>query len=128
VVAYRIEDPAIGGVLVCAPCLAVWPDGFGELISGASLVLDGIFHSSGELSDGTCAAGSAQRAMGHLPMTGPGGTLTRISRHRETHPAARWAYTHLNNTSPVLDPGSPEHNEVLAACVELPHDGTEFKL
>jgi pyrroloquinoline quinone biosynthesis protein B len=66
--------------------------------------------------------------MGHLPMTGPGGTLTRISRHRETRRAARWAYTHLNNTNPVLDPGSPEHNEVLAACVELPHDGTEFKL
>jgi hypothetical protein len=29
---------------------------------------------------------------------------------------------------PVLDPGSPEHNEVLAAGVELPLDGTEFKL
>ena len=37
VVAYRITDPATGGVLVYAPCLASWPDGFDDLVAGARL-------------------------------------------------------------------------------------------
>jgi pyrroloquinoline quinone biosynthesis protein B len=127
VVAYRIEDPATGGMFVYAPCLAEWPDGFDEFVDGADLVLlDGTFYSPGEMS-GTTRAGvadGAQRAMGHLPIAGEHGSLARIAGH----PATRWAYTHLNNTNPVLDATSPEHAAVLAAGAELPHDNTTFTL
>jgi pyrroloquinoline quinone biosynthesis protein B len=98
VVAYRIEDPATGGVLVYAPCLKSWPAGFDTFVDGASLVLlDGTFHTPDEMSG---VGGPDQPAMGHLPITA---SLTRITRR----PGTRWVFTHLNNTNPVLDPAPP---------------------
>ena len=126
VVAYRIEDPATGGVLVYAPCLKSWPDGFDKFVEGADLVLlDGTFYSPSEMSGATHATDGAQYAMGHIPISGEHGSLARIAA---SHGITRWAYTHLNNTNPVLDATSPEHATVLASGAELPLDGTEFKL
>jgi pyrroloquinoline quinone biosynthesis protein B len=122
VVAYRIEDPATGGVLVYAPCLAAWPDGFDELVAGAgAVVLDGTFFSAGEMSGSTGSASGAQRAMGHLPITA---SLARLAGH----PGPRWIYTHLNNTNPVLDPASPEYAAVRAGGAEVLPDGAELDL
>ncbi|MFD5246578.1 pyrroloquinoline quinone biosynthesis protein PqqB [Amycolatopsis sp. NPDC058340] len=120
VVAYRIEDVRTGGVFVYAPCLKSWPDGFDDFTRDAGLVLlDGTFYSPDEMAGTTAAEAGAQRAMGHLPITG---SLAKL------RPGARWAYTHLNNTNPVLDPASPEHAAVLAGGASLPLDGTEFDL
>jgi pyrroloquinoline quinone biosynthesis protein B len=122
VVAYRFTDPATGGALVYAPCLREWPAGFDEFVAGAAVVLlDGTFFSPREMT-GTGTSTSAQRAMGHVPIDGPDGSLERIRRHG----AIRWCYTHLNNTNPVLDSRTTEHAEVREAGVEIPPDGTEF--
>lgn len=126
VVAYRIEDPETGGVFVYAPCLKSWPEGFDAFVDGASLVvLDGTFYAPDEMSGATRAkvGDGAQLAMGHLPIAGPHGSLAKI-RER---PGPRWAYTHLNNTNPVVDPSSPEYAAVADGGAELPGDGTEFK-
>jgi len=124
VVAYRLADPATGGVLVYAPCLRTWPDGFDEFVDGAGCVLlDGTFYSPAEMS-GTGTSAAAQRAMGHVPIDGPDGSLVRIAKH----PGIRWCYTHLNNTNPVLDRGSPEYTIVRDAGVEVPLDGTVLTL
>ncbi|WP_370944330.1 pyrroloquinoline quinone biosynthesis protein PqqB [Amycolatopsis sp. cg5] len=131
VAAYRIEDPATGGVFVYAPCLKTWPDGFDEFVAGAGLVLlDGTFYSPGEMSGATASGVSddAQHVMGHIPIAGEHGSLRRIAAHREAGSTAHWAYTHLNNTNPVLDPGAPEYSAVRLAGAELPLDGTEYKL
>ncbi|MGZ3140762.1 pyrroloquinoline quinone biosynthesis protein PqqB [Lentzea chajnantorensis] len=121
VVAYRFADPVTGGVLVYAPCLAHWPDGFDDVVAGADcLVLDGTFHAASEMGTAT-GSGSGQAAMGHLPITA---SLPRLRRF----PAVRRIYTHLNNTNPVLDPDSPEAAQVRAAGVELPPDGTVLEL
>ncbi|RZQ60793.1 pyrroloquinoline quinone biosynthesis protein PqqB [Amycolatopsis suaedae] len=128
VVAYRIEDPATGGVLVYAPCLATWPDGFDAFVEDADCVLlDGTFYASGEMSGATAegVGSGAQRAMGHIPVTD---SLVHIREHLARRPGTRWCYTHLNNTNPLVDPASPEHAEVRAAGAEVPPDGTEFKL
>ncbi|AXB44967.1 pyrroloquinoline quinone biosynthesis protein PqqB [Amycolatopsis albispora] len=127
VVAYRIEDPATGGVFVYAPCLAAWPPGFDEFTDGADYVLlDGTFYGADEMSGATRAGvgTQAQRAMGHVPISGADGSLARI----RDRPGPRWAYTHLNNTNPALAPDSPEHKEILAAGAELPLDGTLLDL
>ncbi|WP_086850478.1 pyrroloquinoline quinone biosynthesis protein PqqB [Amycolatopsis kentuckyensis] len=114
VVAYRISDPATGGVLVYAPCLRSWPAGFDEFVADASLVLlDGTFFAPDEMAG---VGGPDQLAMGHLPITA---TLPRVA-------GRPWAFTHVNNTNPVLDPASPEHAAVLAAGASLPPDGARF--
>lgn len=121
VVAYRIEDPATGGVLVYAPCLATWPPGFNELVAGATaVILDGTFYSPDEMSGATpTVAATTQRAMGHLPIVT---SLTHL------HPGPRWIYTHLNNTNPILDPTSPEYAAVRAGGAEVLPDGAELEL
>jgi pyrroloquinoline quinone biosynthesis protein B len=119
VVAYRIEDPATGGVLVYAPCLKSWPAGFDSFVEGASLVLlDGTFYAADEMAG---VGGPDQLAMGHLPITA---SLARIAGR----PGPRWALTHVNNTNPVLDPASAEHATVLAGGASLPPDGTSYVL
>ncbi|MFB7463300.1 pyrroloquinoline quinone biosynthesis protein PqqB [Streptomyces sp. NPDC056224] len=131
VVAYRFEDPATGGALVYAPCLATWPPGFDEFTAGAGYVLlDGTFHSTREFGGATGSAGAtgAQAAMGHLPVTGEGGSLAHVRRLRAGRPGTRWAYTHLNNTNPMADPRSGAHREVCASGAEIPPDGTRVEL
>ncbi|WP_328609127.1 pyrroloquinoline quinone biosynthesis protein PqqB [Amycolatopsis sp. NBC_00345] len=124
VIAYRIHDPATGGTLVYAPCLRAWPPGFDAFTQDATLVLlDGTFHSPTEFTHATEHPDqAAQHAMGHLPMTA---TLPAITKQRGP---TRWAYTHLNNTNPAVDPAGPEHTAILDAGAELPGDGTEFLL
>jgi pyrroloquinoline quinone biosynthesis protein B len=120
VTAYRITDPATEGALVYAPCLREWPAGFDEFVDGADVVLlDGTFFSPREMT-GTGTSTSAQRAMGHVPIDGPDGSLARIKGHS----GIRWCYTHLNNTNPVLDRRSVEFGAVASAGVEIPLDGT----
>ncbi|MFD9703930.1 pyrroloquinoline quinone biosynthesis protein PqqB [Lentzea sp. NPDC059081] len=121
VVAYRFTDPVTGGVLVHAPCLASWPDGFDEVVADAGcLLLDGTFYSAAEMGAATGSA-SGQASMGHLPVVESLPLLERF-------PAVRRIYTHLNNTNPLLDPSSPESASVRAAGVEVPLDGTVIEL
>lgn len=124
VVAYRIHDPATGGTLVYAPCLRTWPPGFDAFTNGANVVLlDGTFYHGSEFTTATDNVDpAAQQAMGHVPITT---TLPMLADRPGT---TRWAYTHLNNTNPAVDPASPEHAAVVGAGAELPPDGTEFTL
>ncbi|MFE4800366.1 pyrroloquinoline quinone biosynthesis protein PqqB [Streptomyces sp. NPDC056708] len=125
VVAYRIEDPETGGVLVYAPCLAAWPDGFDELLASASCVLlDGTFFSADELGTAVRSGDAGQALMGHLPVSGPGGSLAALARH----PHLRRIYTHLNNTNPLLDSSSPAGGAVRKAGAEVLPDGSELTL
>ncbi|MET8244320.1 MBL fold metallo-hydrolase [Streptomyces sp. NPDC005202] len=122
VVAYRIQDLATGGVLVYAPCVGVWSPVLDELLTTADCALvDGTFSAPDEM--GTAVRdGTGQAAMGHLPVTGPHGSLAALARH----PGTRRIYTHLNNTNPLLDPASPARVQVTEAGVEVPLDGDEF--
>ncbi|MFB8281093.1 pyrroloquinoline quinone biosynthesis protein PqqB [Nocardia colli] len=125
VTALRIEDSATGGVLIYAPCLAIWPAGLDELLDGADCaLLDGTFFSTDELA--TAVRSSEQTAgqprMGHLPVTGKGGTLAALARY----PGLRRIYTHLNNTNPLLDPASSARAQIQRAGVEIRPDGFEF--
>lgn len=126
VVAYKISGRT-GGSLVYAPCLKTWPDSFDAFIADASaVILDGTFYSPDEMSGATAkgVGSTAQRAMGHIPISGPGGSLAHIARH----PGKRFLFTHLNNTNPVLDASSPEYQAIVAGGAEAPPDGTELTI
>lgn len=124
VVAYKIADPA-GGTLVYAPCLKTWPPEFDSFIADATcVVLDGTFYSPDEMSSATAKGvdTKAQHAMGHIPISGPTGSLAHIARH----PGKRFIYTHINNTNPILDSASAEYRTVLRGHAKAAMDGTEL--
>ncbi|HEY0495017.1 MAG TPA: pyrroloquinoline quinone biosynthesis protein PqqB [Kutzneria sp.] len=124
VVAYRLHDPATGGTLLYAPCLAAWSPEFEALLAGVDcLFLDGTFCSPDEMGVRT-GQSKGQSAMGHLPVLGDAGSLTELRRF----PRMRRIYTHLNNTNPLLDAASPESTEITAAGAEVVPDGTAFIL
>jgi pyrroloquinoline quinone biosynthesis protein B len=59
--------------------------------------------------------------MGHLPVRE---SICQLAPRK-----ARWkVYTHINNTNPILAPGSPERAQVEAAGVAVGEDGMEFEL
>ena len=62
--------------------------------------------------------------MGHLAMSGPEGSIARLSGLTGT----RRIFVHINNTNPVLQPGSPERAQLEAAGWELARDGMEIIL
>ena len=61
------------------------------------------------------------RRMGHVPISGDGGSLERLAGL-----TARKTYIHINNTNPILQPQSRERASVLAAGWEIAQDGQEI--
>jgi pyrroloquinoline quinone biosynthesis protein B len=62
--------------------------------------------------------------MGHIPLSGPGGTLEVLARLERP----RKALVHINNTNPILLEDSPERDAVVRAGVEVAYDGLEIEL
>jgi pyrroloquinoline quinone biosynthesis protein B len=62
--------------------------------------------------------------MGHVPLSGPGGTLAALAGLQRP----RKALVHINNTNPILLEDSPEREEVVRAGVEVAYDGLEVEL
>ncbi|WBO68038.1 pyrroloquinoline quinone biosynthesis protein PqqB [Streptomyces camelliae] len=124
VTAYRIEDLASGGVLLYAPGVDTWSAELDELCAEADCVLlDGTRYTADET--GTVPrSGAGQPAGGHLPVTGPDGTLAALARHL----GVRRVYTHLDHTNPLLDPASPARARTAEEGVEVLPDGTELML
>jgi len=87
------------------------------------LFFDGTFWTDDELIRVQCS-GRTARDMGHLPVSGSGGTLERLAGLR--HP--RKLFIHVNNTNPMLDEDSAEYAAVRAAGWEVARDGMEFEL
>jgi pyrroloquinoline quinone biosynthesis protein B len=87
------------------------------------LLLDGTFWSEDEL---ICIHGSGQSAgdMGHIPVSGPGGSLSRLAQLR----GPRKIYIHINNTNPMLNEAGPEYAQVREAGWEIAEDGWQFEI
>jgi pyrroloquinoline quinone biosynthesis protein B len=121
---FVFRDRATGGVVTYVPGLARLDDGVLARFAASDLVLvDGTFWRDDELARlgiGTRGA----RDMGHLPLSGPGGTLEALARLARP----RKALVHINNTNPILLEDSPEREEVTRAGVEVSYDGLEVEL
>ncbi len=93
-----------------------------RLGAGDCLLVDGTFWAQDELvSLGLTTRDS--RAMGHAPLTGPGGTLEGLAALD-----TRTILVHINNSNPILLDGSPERSLAQARGVEIAHDGLEVEL
>lgn len=84
-----------------------------------TVLFDGTLFNDDEM----IAAGLGEktgRRMGHVPLSGPDGSLAALSDL-----AARRILLHLNNTNPVLIADSPQRRMVEAAGWEVAYDGME---
>ncbi len=61
--------------------------------------------------------------MGHLPVSGEGGSLEIVSGL-----PGRSIYIHINNTNPMVDEDSAEAAQVRTKGVEIAYDGMEIEL
>ena len=110
--------------LAYVPGVAHLPPALRDRIGAVDLVfLDGTTFTDNELVAAGLSHKTAGR-MGHLPMTGDGGSLQAFRGHGKT----RKVYIHLNNTNPVLVEDSVERRRVVEAGWAVAHDGMEIVL
>ena len=119
-----IRDTAAGSSAAYVPGCAELDDALLARLGTADLLLfDGTFWTDRELIDLGISDRTA-REMDHLAISGPGGSLERISalhcRHR--------VYTHINNSNPLLVERGPERAAVERAGVLVGEDGMAFTL
>jgi pyrroloquinoline quinone biosynthesis protein B len=121
---FVFRDSVGGGMITYVPGLARLDDAVLARLAASDLVLvDGTFWRDDELARLGISTRSA-RDMGHLPLSGPGGTLEALARLERP----RKALVHINNTNPILLEDSPERAAVLRAGVEVAYDGLEVEL
>jgi pyrroloquinoline quinone biosynthesis protein B len=117
-----IQDGRTGGSVGFVPgCGALAADLLQRFSTVDLLLFDGTFWTDDEL----LALGISDlpaRAMGHLPISGPGGSLERLAALN----GGRRVYTHINNSNPMLIEDSPERAAVLAARMVVGDDGMRF--
>jgi len=122
-VAYELRDDS-GASLVYAPVFLDVCDALVDAVERAdAALLDGSFYTDGEMIEQGLSNRSA-REMGHLPVSGPGGSLAAF----RPRTGAVVCYTHINNTNPMLDPQSPACAAVLGAGFSIPYDGMVLEL
>jgi pyrroloquinoline quinone biosynthesis protein B len=102
-------------------CGAINDDVRRRLASEDLVLFDGTFWTDDELI-ALGISSSTARAMGHVPISGPGGSLEALSAIT----AARRVYTHINNSNPILIEDSPERRAVIDAGLIVGTDGAEF--
>jgi len=121
-VAFQFLDEASGRLALVAPAVAEVTRELSEASADSEVILfDGTFWNDDELAAVRPGARSA-REMNHLPIRS--GSLDFLRQS----PAGRKIYTHINNTNPILMPGSLERAEVEQAGIEIAHDGLEIVL
>ncbi|MET0291770.1 MAG: pyrroloquinoline quinone biosynthesis protein PqqB [Steroidobacteraceae bacterium] len=116
---------ASGAGLFYAPALAEANEGVRNAMREAACVMvDGTCWTDDEMIALGLSRKTA-RAMGHRAISGDDGMLDWLET---LPPRTRRILIHVNNTNPVLDEDGPEHAALVAAGVELAHDGLEFTL
>jgi pyrroloquinoline quinone biosynthesis protein B len=118
-----IRDRRSGGVLSYAPALEALDDEVAARFGASDAVfVDGTFWTADELVSLGLAERDA-RAMGHMPLSGPEGSLVTL----ETLPAQA-VLVHVNNTNPILLDDSEERAIVTESGVKVAYDGMEITL
>ena len=120
-VAYKLTDAGAGSSLLYVPAISAIDDRFIAMAAECDcLMFDGSFWSENEMEQRGAGTRTAS-AMGHIPISGPAGSLARLSDLRN-----RKIYTHINNTNPILDETSAERRAVEEAGWEVAEDGIDF--
>jgi len=113
-----------GGRLAYLPAVPAINERLLQLLETAEVILfDGTFWSDDELIR-VQGCGATARQMGHVPVTGPEGSLRALAGLQRP----RKIFLHVNNTNPMLDESGAEYAEIRAAGWELAEDGWQLDL
>ena len=122
VVGYRLVDSRTGGRFLFLPDVASLDQPLTSFLAECDVLLfDGTFWSEDEMQQ-RGAGNLTAASMGHVPISGPGGSLVVLKDLNVKH----IIYTHINNTNPILLEDSPERAAVVAAGCTVGHDGMEI--
>ena len=120
---YAARLEANGRSVIIAPACAEITGSVRQQLADADvLFFDGTLFTDDEM----VAAGLGQktgRRMGHVPISGEGGTLQGLADL-----TCRRILIHINNTNPILLSDSPERRQVEMAGFEVAYDGMEVRL
>lgn len=107
-------------VVYYVPGCAELPEHLLERISDAdALFFDGtVWHDDEMIQTGTGI--KSGRRMGHIPISGPSGSIARLADFE-----AKKIYVHINNTNPIWQPDGPEREEAMRAGWTIGFDGLE---
>ena len=121
-VAYQFRDDSSGATALFAPIVGELTEQLRNAVDASAVILfDGTFWTDGELA--TVRPGArTSREMNHLPISD--GSLDFLRQS----PARRKIFTHMNNTNPILRPGSRERAQVEQAGIAIARDGLEIVL
>ncbi len=118
-----VEIAAGGARVVFIPGAAKLTPAMAERIAGADAVLfDGTLFTDDEMVAAKLGTKSGRR-MGHMPVSGPDGTLAALAGL-----ARRRILIHINNTNPILIENSSQRRAVEAAGFEVAEDGMRIEL
>jgi len=109
-------------VIVATACADITDTVLATLSDADVLFFDGTLFTDDEMITAGLSEKTSTR-MGHVPVSGPNGTLSRLAAL-----PARRILLHINNTNPILLSGSPERRQVEAAGFEVAFDGMEVPL
>ncbi len=118
-VGLTLRSTASGRVATYAPALArLDTPVLARIMTSDVVLLDGTFWRNDELTSVGIGSRTAHD-MGHLPLSGPDGTLARL----QDLDGPRKILIHINNSNPVLLEDSDERSIVKAAGFEVACDG-----
>lgn len=124
-VGYMITDLNTGGRFLFAPDVSHIDNELREHLGRADVVLfDGTFWSEFELHDTVKANLRSAASMGHVPVSGPGGSLAALENLKAKHRV----YIHINNTNLILLEDSPERQMLNERGIVVGDDGMELKI
>ena len=122
-VGLKITAPGSGTLFYIPGCAKV-DDALLNRVSGAdALLFDGTLFTETEAIDLGVLDKTSQR-MGHVPITGDGGSLHAFDGAR----IAKKAFIHINTTNPIFERGSEAERAVNAAGWDVSYDGMTITL
>jgi pyrroloquinoline quinone biosynthesis protein B len=120
---YAAMLEAHGRTVVVAPaCADISAAVLAQFRDADVLFFDGTLFTDDEMIEAGLGTKTGAR-MGHVPVSGPNGTLTGLAGLQ-----ARRILLHINNTNPILLSDSPQRRQVEAAGFEVSFDGMEVLL
>jgi pyrroloquinoline quinone biosynthesis protein B len=119
----KLSAPGSGTLFYIPGCASVDEALLQRLRGADALLFDGTLFTDSEVVD-LGVLDKTSRRMGHVPITGEGGSLHAFDGTR----IARKAYIHINTTNPILERGSQADTIVKAAGWEVAYDGMTIKL